>query len=87
MLHFRCRKGWVGFFSPLLPCEKGVHDRLLILFSYSSRGAPHVCPSAKRFKKQVFLSVDVPPEVYSSGRGLSVLLDIEKSVVEQLKGL
>jgi len=43
--------------------------------------------SAKRFKKQIFLSVDVPPEVYSSGRGPAVLLEVEKGVVEQLRGL
>jgi len=42
---------------------------------------------AKRFKKQIFLSVDVPSEVYSSGQGPAVLLEVEKGVVEQLKGL
>ena len=44
-------------------------------------------PAAKRFKKQIFLSVDVPPEVYSSGQGPAVLLEIEKGVVGELKSL
>ncbi|KAF9653837.1 hypothetical protein BDM02DRAFT_3106958 [Thelephora ganbajun] len=42
---------------------------------------------AKRFKKQIFLSVDVSPEVHSSGQGPAVLLEVEKGVVEQLRGL
>ena len=44
-------------------------------------------PAAKRFKKQIFLSVDIPSEVYSSGQGPAVLLEVEKGVVDQLKGL
>ena len=55
--------------------------------NYFLLGVPRACPSAKRFKKQIFLSVDVPPEMYSSGRGLSVFLEVEKGVVEQLRGL
>lgn len=42
---------------------------------------------AKRFKKQIFLSVDIPPEVCSSGQGSAVLLEVERGVVEQLKNL
>ena len=77
----------MGSFSPLLPVRKGVLDRLLILFPYPSRALSHACPLAKRFKKQIFLSVDVPPELYSSGRGPAVLFEVEKGVVEQLRGL
>lgn len=73
-------------FSPT--ARVGGHFRLIAnSFLLFFRGVPHACPSAKRFKKQVFLSVDIPPEVYSSGRGPSVLLEVEKGVVEQLKGL
>ena len=86
MLRFRCLKGWVGIF-PRLPMWKVLPDRLLIFSSYFTRRAHHARPLAKRFKKQIFLSVDVPPEVYSAGRGPAVLLEAEKGVVEQLRGL
>ncbi|KAF9793292.1 hypothetical protein BJ322DRAFT_117922 [Thelephora terrestris] len=42
---------------------------------------------AKRFKKQIFLSVDIPSEVCSAGQGPAVLLEIEKGVVEELKSV
>jgi len=57
---------------------------LLTTFSYFFPGCGR---SAKRFKKQIFLSVDVSPEMYSSGQGPAVLLEVEKGVVEQLKGM
>jgi len=72
----------VGSFTSLLGW-KGVLGRLLTISPYFSR----MRSSAKRFKKQIFLSVDVPPEVYSSGQGPAVLLEVEKGVVEQLKGM
>ena len=73
-------------FSPAT--RVGGRSRLIAdFFPYSSRGVRRARPSAKRFKKQIFLSVDVPPEVYSSGRGPAVLLEVEKGVVEQLRGL
>ena len=77
----------MGFFPPPPPVREHVPGQLLILFSYFSRGVRHARPPAKRFKKQIFLSVDVPPEVYSSGQGPAVLLGVEKGVVEQLKDL
>lgn len=87
MQRFRCLKGWVGFFPPLLPVQEGVLDLLLILFLLFFPGVLHAPPSAKRFKKQIFLSVDVPPEVYSSGQGPAVLLGVERGIVEQLRGM
>ena len=64
-------------------CARLIADPILLFFP----GVRHARPPAKRFKKQIFLSVDVPPEVYSSGRGPAVLLEVEKGVVEQLRGL
>ena len=42
---------------------------------------------AKRFKKQIFLSVDIPPGFLSMGDGPLLLLAAEKAVVDGLKGL
>jgi len=83
MLRFRCRKGSVGPFPPPARSEgrpRLIANHFLLFFS-------GVRPSAKRFKKQIFMSVDVPPETYSSGQGPAVLLEVEKGVVEQLKGM
>lgn len=46
-----------------------------------------VCNSARRFKKQIFLSVDVPPSFLGVNEGSRVLLAVEKAVVEGLKGM
>ena len=65
-----------------------VLDRLLMNLSPVLPGVVRrVCPAAKRFKKQIFLSVDIPPEVYSSGQGSAVLLEVEKGLVGQLRDL
>jgi len=40
---------------------------------------------ARRFKKQIFLSVDVSPSFVSVSEGSRVLLAVEKAVVEALK--
>ncbi|KAJ3473505.1 hypothetical protein NLI96_g12970 [Meripilus lineatus] len=40
---------------------------------------------AKRFKKQIFLSVDIPPGFLSMGDGPLLVLAAEKAVVEGLK--
>ena len=40
---------------------------------------------AKRFKKQIFLSVDIPPGFLSMGDGRLLLLAAEKAVVDGLK--
>ncbi|KIK97798.1 hypothetical protein PAXRUDRAFT_135570 [Paxillus rubicundulus Ve08.2h10] len=40
---------------------------------------------AKRFRKQIFLSVDIPPLYLSAAQGSRLLLDAEKGVVEALK--
>lgn len=40
---------------------------------------------ARRFRKQIFLSVDVPPAFLSMGQGPKLLLEVEKGIVETLK--
>ncbi|EIN11884.1 hypothetical protein PUNSTDRAFT_37554, partial [Punctularia strigosozonata HHB-11173 SS5] len=42
---------------------------------------------ARRFKKQIFLSIDVPPAFLSMGQGPAVLLAMERSLVAALKEL
>lgn len=42
---------------------------------------------AKRFKKQIFLSVDIPASFLTLGQGARVLLEAEKGVVAALKEL
>lgn len=42
---------------------------------------------AKRFKKQMFLSVDIPPAALGFGQGLGLLLDAERGIVDTLQGL
>ena len=83
MLRSRCLKGSVGPFPP--PARSEGRPRLIA--NHFLPFYPGVRSSAKRFKKQIFLSVDVPPEIYSSGQGPGVLLEVEKGVVEQLKGM
>jgi proteasome assembly chaperone 4 len=43
--------------------------------------------SARRFKKQIFLSVDIPAAVVGFGQGQELLLDAERGLVEALKEL
>ncbi|KII92826.1 hypothetical protein PLICRDRAFT_37620 [Plicaturopsis crispa FD-325 SS-3] len=40
---------------------------------------------ARRFGKQVFLSVDVPPNFLSMGQGPKLLMEVEKGLVQTLK--
>ena len=50
---------------------------------------PPVCRTrtARRFKKQIFLSVDIAPSFMSLGDGPRLLLAVEKAVVDHLKSL
>jgi hypothetical protein len=41
--------------------------------------------SARRFKKQIFLSVDVPPTFLNADQAPRLLLEAEKALVTQLK--
>ncbi len=41
--------------------------------------------AARRFKKQIFLSIDVPPSLGSMGQEGRLLLAIERAAVEVLK--
>ena len=43
--------------------------------------------SARRFKKQIFLSVDFPAAAVGFGQGQELLLDAERGLVEALKEL
>lgn len=43
--------------------------------------------TARRFKKQVFLSIDLPPRFDSMGQGQKLLLAVEKAVVETLEDM
>lgn len=43
--------------------------------------------TARRFKKQIFLSVDLSPSFMALGDGAKLLFAIEKAVVEYLKEL
>ncbi|KAH9839478.1 uncharacterized protein C8Q71DRAFT_749653 [Rhodofomes roseus] len=40
---------------------------------------------ARRFKKQIFLSIDLPPGFDSMGQGQKLILAVEKAVVETLR--
>ena len=40
---------------------------------------------ARRFGKQIFLSVDMPSEFVSTGLGATLLVDMEKGIVGALK--
>ncbi|KAI0048261.1 hypothetical protein FA95DRAFT_1491159 [Auriscalpium vulgare] len=42
---------------------------------------------ARRFKKQIFLSVDVPPSLESMGQSPRILLEVEKALVQTLRQL
>ncbi|TFK25162.1 hypothetical protein FA15DRAFT_590993 [Coprinopsis marcescibilis] len=42
---------------------------------------------AKRFKKQIFLSVDLPAAVVGFGQGQQLFLEAERGIVETLKEL
>ncbi|KAH7888493.1 hypothetical protein F5I97DRAFT_1853015 [Phlebopus sp. FC_14] len=42
---------------------------------------------ARRFRKQVFLSVDIPAPLLSTAQGSRLLFDAEKGIVEALKDL
>jgi hypothetical protein len=42
---------------------------------------------ARRFCKQIFLSVDVPPLFVSMGQGSTLLMEIEKGIIDSLKRL
>lgn len=41
--------------------------------------------AARRFKKQIFLSIDVPPSLGSMGQEGKLLLAIERALVDNLK--
>lgn len=43
--------------------------------------------TARRFKKQIFLSVDVLPVYLGMGQGPALLFEIEKGIVVRLKEL
>lgn len=49
--------------------------------------APALGRTARRFKKQIFLSIDVPPAFVALGDGPRLLLAVERAVVDALKGL
>ena len=49
--------------------------------------APVLGRTARRFKKQIFLSIDVPPAFMALGDGPRLLLAVERAVVDMLKGL
>ncbi|KAF8518768.1 hypothetical protein JB92DRAFT_2901589 [Gautieria morchelliformis] len=42
---------------------------------------------ARRFKKQIFLSLDLPPAFMTMGEGMRLTLEVEKRAVEILKKL
>ncbi|KAH9935531.1 uncharacterized protein B0H18DRAFT_976134 [Fomitopsis serialis] len=42
---------------------------------------------ARRFKKQIFLSIDLPPVFDSMGQGQKLVLAVERAVVETLREL
>ena len=44
-------------------------------------------PAARRFKKQIFLAVDVPPSFMALGNGPQLIMAVERAVVDALKSL
>ncbi|KAL4248348.1 hypothetical protein ABKN59_008075 [Abortiporus biennis] len=55
--------------------------------SSSDTALPMAQRLAKRFKKQIFLSVDVPPSFVTMGEGSKLMFAVEKAVVDTLKEL
>ena len=51
----------------------------------AAKRGPHGYPVAKRFKKQIFLSVDIPSGFSSLGGGQKLAFDAEKGIVAALK--
>jgi proteasome assembly chaperone 4 len=45
------------------------------------------CLTARRFRKQIFLSVDIPPAFLSMEQGSRLFFEVEKGAVETLKEL
>lgn len=46
-----------------------------------------VATIAKRFRKQIFLSVDVPPAILSMSQSHKLLFAVEKGIVGALKDI
>lgn len=60
-------------------------DWVRIYVAWMCRVTDSYAGVAKRFKKQIFLSVDIPPGFLSMGDGPLLVLAAEKAVVEGLK--
>ena len=58
-----------------------------VAFGYHNRLMAEARDLARRFKKQIFLSVDIPPAALGVGQGLGLVLEAERGVVERLSEL
>ena len=76
-------KDWAVAMPPRIP---GMEANATPLFrsANTDNASPMAQRLAKRFKKQIFLSIDLPP---SFGQGPQLLLEAERGIVETLKGL
>ncbi|TRM70023.1 hypothetical protein BD626DRAFT_22190 [Schizophyllum amplum] len=72
-----------------MPCVSGGAGAATALFRTSGSDVALSMAQrlAKRFKKQIFLSVDIPASFLTLGQGARVLLEAEKGVVAALKEL
>ncbi|KAL5507417.1 hypothetical protein ACEPAH_6873 [Sanghuangporus vaninii] len=59
----------------------------LLRASSSDLALPMAQRLARRFKRQIFLSIDIPPAFLSMGHGPKLAFEAEKRVVETLKEL
>lgn len=62
-------------------------QRLGMSFLGLSLSAAKVDTAAKRFRKQIFLSVDLPASVVGFGQGQELVFEAERGIVEALKAL
>ena len=64
---------------------------LSIVLTHMKLSLPGCCPPllARKYKKQVFLSIDIPPAFMDLGLGPRTVLEIEKSaneIIRQVEG-
>ncbi|PAV18772.1 hypothetical protein PNOK_0561500 [Pyrrhoderma noxium] len=78
-----CRD-WACAMAPL-PNTTSCAATSLCYSAASDFSQPMAQRLARKFKKQIFLSVDLPPTFISMGYGPQLALEVEKRLVETLK--
>ncbi|KAG2016147.1 hypothetical protein CC2G_009344 [Coprinopsis cinerea AmutBmut pab1-1] len=79
-------KDWAVAMPPRAP-GMGANATSLFRSASSDNAFPMAQRLAKRFQKQIFLSVDLPASVVGFGQGPELVLEAERGIVETLKEL